>query len=66
MSETGVQQPPRYLGPCADIGALLRPACSGRVLGCQASATRHATRVTTVVELSCSGDETCCSIQQTL
>ena len=35
-----------HWGPCrADIGALLLPACSGRVLGCQASAARHATRV---------------------
>ena len=38
---------PGTWGPCrADIGALLLPVCNGRVLGRQASATRHATRVT--------------------
>jgi len=40
MSETGVQQSTR-IGGLADIGALLLPACSERVLGCQASATRQ-------------------------
>jgi len=41
---------PGTWGPCrADIGALLLPACSGRVLGCQTSATRHATRVIIII-----------------